>query len=189
MIHPIRRLSGYIVFLCAFLWAATAFAGTAVAAQSQDWLGPALALWLAVVILGCVQGLRRKIVVFSSFQDLYLTFGGATVCIVLPMLFGDSAGTATLTGAVMVVLVGAVLAAIAWATWRANRGVFGFLLALATKLSVSLLLVLKVFELVSPSGRTADDRRQARVGSLLTTLLLVPLVFGLVAKRGGGGEQ
>lgn len=188
MVSNFRRIAGWVVLPLGVVCSASTYASTGSAAANGDWIGPALLMWLAVVVLGCIQGLRRKVVVFSSFQDLYLTFGAAVVCIAVPMVFGIGAKGGGALSVVSLLIVVAVLAAVAWATWRANRGVLGFVLAYATKLSVSLLLVLKVFELVSPSGRTNEDRRQARIGSLLTTLLIVPLVFGLVAEHGASGE-
>lgn len=141
----------------------------------------ALSILLLGVVLGC--GSRRKIVVFSNYDDLGLTFLIPVSVIAIAYLFMLCGGTQNVGAAVGGVVGFAVLVKVFINAYLANgRRLPHTLLAVVTKLPLSVIWVLGLIQVVSPSGNTQRQRSSNRQTGLLMLLVVTPII-GLLAQR------
>lgn len=144
----------------------------------------ALAILLLGIVLGC--GSRRKIVVFSNYDDLGLTFLAPVSAFVIAYLFMLCGGTQNVGAAVGGVVGFAVLVMVTVNTYLANGRRFPHtLLAIVTKLPLSVIWVFGLIQVVNPSGNTQRQRRSSRQTGLLVLLVVTPIIGLLVADKTG----
>ncbi len=144
----------------------------------------ALAILLLGIVLGC--GSRRKIVVFSNYDDLGLTFLIPVSVIAIAYLFMLCGGTQNVGAAVGGVVGFAVLVKVFINAYLANgRRLPHTLLAVVTKLPLSVIWVLGLIQVVSPSGNTQRQRSSNRQTGLLMLLVVTPIIGLLVVDKTG----
>jgi hypothetical protein len=144
----------------------------------------ALAILLLGIVLGC--GSRRKIVVFSNYDDLGLTFLVPVSAFVITYLFMWLGGTPKVGAAVGAVVGFAVLIKVVINAYLANgRRLPHTLLSIVTKLPLSVIWVLGLIQVVSPSGNTQRQRSSSRQTGLLVLLVVTPIIGLLVADKTG----
>lgn len=142
--------------------------------------------WLLIVIIGVVLGFKQKITVFRDYNDLGLIFLIALSPIVLSQLFSLIGGDQKKVGAVFLIIVEAVL--FSWVvvrTYQDNQNILGMIVALITKLSLSVLFIINFLNFVSPTGKTASERAKSRRSALAVLLIVAPLTFALVKNKEG----
>ena len=138
-----------------------------------------LASALLATAAGCALGLMEKVVVFRNYDDLGLVFA-ATV----PLFIG-------FISAIPWILIPAGIASaslfvmLAWRTWKDNTSIWKTLIALPTKLALSVLFIAFVWDLLSPGGDTQLDRAKQRGLAAAILAVLTPLIYRLVKNKTG----
>jgi hypothetical protein len=139
---------------------------------------------ISTIFMGC--GENRKVVVFKDYDDLGLSMllplstGGL---IILFSYFGLESWVGLtvggITGLVLLCLLGIK-------TFHNNQGnVFKTLLALNTKIPLSVIWVFSLFQTLNPSGRTAQERRSNRGFGLIMLTVITPILGLLVVEKEG----
>jgi hypothetical protein len=142
--------------------------------------------WLIVVIIGVVLGFKQKITVFRDYNDLGLVFLIGLSPIVLTYLFSFVGGEQEKIAITFIILIEAVLFLwIVIRTFKDNPNVLGTLVALITKISLSVLFIINFLAFVSPQGKNYSERAKSRRNALAILLIVAPLVFGLVKNKKG----
>lgn len=135
------------------------------------------------VVLGC--GSNRRIVVFHDYDDLGLTFmvpASFVLIVYLFGMFGADQRVATIVGGVV---ASGIFMRVAWTTFLANgNNIFRTLLALVTKVPVSIIWILNLLQLLNPSGKGAERSRN-RGQALIILTLMTPILGLLVVNRSG----
>lgn len=138
-----------------------------------------LALALLVTAIGCALGFMEKVVVFRNYDDLGLVFA-ATV----PLFIG-------FISAISWILIPAAIASaalffmLAWRTWKDNTSIWKVLIALPTKLVLSLLFIAFVWDLLSPGGKTQLERAKQRGLAAAMLAAITPVIYRLVKNKTG----
>jgi len=71
-------------------------------------------------------------------------------------------------------------------TYKANNGqMIHTLLAFVTKIPIGIIFVFHLLEIINPSGKTINERRQNRRNALVVLTLLTPIIAGLVVNKEG----
>ncbi len=71
-------------------------------------------------------------------------------------------------------------------TYKANNGqMIHTLLAFVTKIPIGIIFVFHLLEIINPSGKTINERRQNRRNTLVVLTLLTPIIAGLVVNKEG----
>ena len=158
------------------------------ASPSDDYLGYVLMIWGGLVLLGIILGWNEKIVVFRNYNDLAIVFASG-ICIYSAFLvaFGfseNSASMAMLSISLVVLSIGLVCYLVI-RTFVDNRSVFGTLLALVTKLTLSILFLFNLLSLLSPSGKTQAQRAKDRASALVWLIVITPIIHRLVREPVG----
>jgi hypothetical protein len=139
----------------------------------------ALAVGLAVTVIGCTLGLTGRAIIFRNYDDLGLVF-----LAVVPLLIG-------FISLIQWILIPAIVASIAlvswltWRTWQDNGSVWQVLVVMPTKLVLSVLFIAFVWDLLSPSGRTQLARAKTRGIAVAILAVITPLIYRLVKDKTG----
>lgn len=156
--------------------------------QWADWIFNAYTLigWLLIVITGVVLGFKQKITVFRDYNDLGLVFLIALSPVVLFYLFSIIGGEQQRVLGWFIIIVETVLFLwIVIRTFKDNPNVLGALVALITKISLSILFIFSFLNFVAPQGKTAAQRAKSRYSALAILLIVAPVVFKLVKNKKG----
>jgi len=142
--------------------------------------------WLLIIIVGAVLGWKEKITVFRDYNDLALVFLMALAPMPLMYLFSLVAKDHQLIAKWFLITSEAALFLwIITRTFQDNSNPLGAVVALITKISLSILFVINFIEFVAPSGKTASQRAQSRRKAFAILLIVAPLVFALVKNKVG----
>ena len=87
-------------------------------------------------------------------------------------------------GMVFIVMELGVIATIIFRTFQDNN-IFGGVIALITKIPLSLLFVINALSFINPSGETPSAERKARRGAFTWLLFLTPITVALVRDKKG----
>ena len=139
----------------------------------------AIAVGLAVTVIGCTLGLRERAVIFRNYDDLGLVF-----LAVAPLFIGFI----TLIQWILIPALVASIGLVTWLTWRTwqdNGSVWKVLIALPTKLVLSVLFIAFVWDLLSPSGKTQLTRSKQRGTAAAVLAVITPLIYRLVKDKTG----
>jgi hypothetical protein len=142
---------------------------------------------LMVVLVGVVLGFgeRRKIVIYSNYDDLFQTFLVPALA-TLSVLFLSGGFPLALLGYALLIGCVAIFGLIVGRTFRSNEGsLWKAALAMITKFPLAFLWVLQIISLINPRGQTFLRRAQNRASALLILTLLTPIVAALVAEKTG----
>jgi hypothetical protein len=145
-----------------------------------------LIAWIVVVVIGVIMGFKQKIIIFRDYNDLGLVFLLGLVPVVLMLLFQVVAKDNQKIGLIFIVVVESVL--FLWILCRTiqdNKNPIGFLFALVTKISLSVLFIINLLDFVTPSGKTSSHRASLRRKGFAFLLILSPIVFALVKNKEG----
>ncbi|MFZ3116363.1 MAG: hypothetical protein WA133_00265 [Syntrophales bacterium] len=153
-----------------------------------DWIFNVYTLiaWVVIIVLGVILGIKKKIVVFRDYNDLGLVFLLGLVPIVLMYIFSITAEKSRNVAFTFTAIVEVII--FLWLiirTFKDNGNPVYGLLALATKISLSVLFIINLLDFVTPSGKTSSPRASARRKGFAFLLLLTPIVFALVRNKEG----
>ena len=134
-----------------------------------------------------------EIVVFKNYDDLGLSFlvpiSYILIMILIPMgaiyLNIKSNELNDITQIIALGVSGLILLKVIINTFKSNTNIFKAILALLVKFPLSLLWVFSLMEIINPSGKTHEERRKNRSGSLLILTFLTPVVVSLVEEKTG----
>lgn len=145
----------------------------------MSYLEMGLAAGFLLTALGCVLGFTDKIVVFRNYDDLGLAFLG-----VVPVFIG-------FISMVRWILIPAAIISCAvfmWLlvrTWQDNQSVWKLLVALPTKLALSVLFIAFLWDVLSPNGQTQIARAKQRGLATAVLAVLTPVIYRLVREKTG----
>ncbi len=154
----------------------------------EDYLGYVLMIWGGIVLLGVILGWNEKIVVFRNYNDLAIVFASG-ICIYCAFLVafgfsGNSTSMVMLSISLVVLSIGLVCYLVI-RTFLDNRSILGTLLALITKLTLSILFLVNLLSLLSPSGKTQAQRAKDRASALVWLIVIAPVIHRLVREPSG----
>lgn len=145
-----------------------------------------LIVLIIIVIAGIFLGFKKKITVFRDYNDLGLVFLIVMTPYILMYLLSFFFADRISIAYTFVVVVGLILFVwIAIRTYQDNNNILFALIALTTKISLSILFIINLFCFVSPEEKTAEKRRSVRYALLAFLLLLTPLILALVKNKEG----
>lgn len=134
---------------------------------------------LLTIAAGCTLGFMERLVVFRNYDDLGLVFLATA-----PVFIGFISNIQWIF--IPAVILSAILACVlAWRTWRDNRSIWKTMIALPTKLALSVLFIAFVWDLLSPSGRTYAARAKQRGVAAVVLAVLTPVIYRLVKENTG----
>ena len=139
----------------------------------------AIAVGLAVTVIGCTLGIKERAVIFRNYDDLGLVF-----LAVAPLFIGFITLIQWILIPAMVASTGLVVW-LTWRTWQDNGSVWKVLVALPTKLVLSVLFIAFVWDLLSPSGKTQLARAKQRGTAAVVLAVITPLIYRLVKVKTG----
>jgi hypothetical protein len=153
-----------------------------------DWIFNVYTLiaWIIAVVLGVIMGIKERIVIFRDYNDLGLVFLIGLVPIVLMYLFALTS-EASKNVAFMFTAI-AELIVFLWLvirTFKDNSNPAYGILALVTKISLSVLFIINLLDFVTPAGKTSSKRASSRRKGFAFLLFLTPIVFTLVRNKTG----
>jgi hypothetical protein len=138
-----------------------------------------LASVLMICIIGCTLGVKEKIVIFRNYDDLGLVF-----LAVVPLFIGFI----TAIGWILIPSALASATICLWLlvrTWQDNGSVWKVIIALPTKLALSILFIAFVWDLLAPSGKTQSARAAQRGISAAILAVITPVLYYLVKEKTG----
>lgn len=141
---------------------------------------------IVAIIIGVALGLKNIIVVYRDYDDMAISFLLVLAPIILIFLL-SFAGNMSAASVYFIAIV--EICILIWLFARtlsdnSNKIVFT-LIAIVTKIALSVLFVVNLLQLVDPSGKTRKQRASSR-GIAFTILLVVsPLIFSLVRNKVG----
>lgn len=140
-----------------------------------------------IVLAGIVSGFgeNRKIIVFSNYDDLGLTFlipASYFLIQILTTYLGGSSFAGTIVGSVVALYLFALLTRNTYASNGQDIG--RTVLALATKIPLAVVWVLALMQVLNPSGK-GSQRTANRGQALIVLAVLTPIVGGLVVDKTG----
>lgn len=142
--------------------------------------------WLLIVVIGTILGYKDKIVVFRDYNDLGLAF--LVVLMPMPLMYFlglFSQDHQQLSNWIIIAFESVLFLWIAIRTFKDNTNLIYAVVALITKISLSVLFIINLLEFVSPSGKSASDRHGFRRSAFAILLIVTPLVFTLVKIKKG----
>lgn len=157
-------------------------------ASGTDILGYVLMVWGFIVLLGVILGWNEKIVVYRNYNDLAIVFASG-VCTYCAFLVGfsfasTSSGMAVLSASLVLVSISLIIY-LTVRTFLDNRSLIWTLIALVTKLTLSILFLFNLLSLLSPSGKTQRERSRDRSSALVWLVVITPVVCRLVRQPVG----
>lgn len=146
-------------------------------------------VWILIVVVGTILGFMKKITVYRNYDDIGLVF----LMMLLPFVaIMASLYLRGLDEKVVYALLGLFGCAEIFLfvvsgvrTYQDNSNIFAALVALLTKLTLSVLFLYNLIRLISPGGKTLMDSRRTRESAALCLLVLAPIVYGLVRDKVG----
>lgn len=141
-----------------------------------------------IIIIGVFKGFGkdRKIIVYSDYDDLGLTFlvpASFVLIVYIFTLFGLNQIIAMIIGVIVSVFIALKVVI---NTYEDNNQDLGkSLLALITKLPLAIIWILNIVSVLDPGGQTATQRRKNRATALVILTFLTPIVTGLVVNKSG----
>jgi hypothetical protein len=140
--------------------------------------------WMAIVALGIWLGLRERLVVFRDVADHgWVLAAGAMLCAAVILSNSRLSAIACLLAAVGALVVLAVRTAVD------NPSPWRWAIALVTKLTLSVLLLVALKDALHPAGNMPIERERTRERGILWLVALVPLVWHLTRDRPAFAEQ
>jgi hypothetical protein len=134
---------------------------------------------LLVTAIGCALGFTNRIVVFRNYDDLGMVFL-ATV----PLFIGFISAIPWILIPAAITSV-ALVCFLAWRSWLDNTSFWKLLIALPTKLVLSVLFIAFVWDLLSPNGKTQLDRAKQRGFAAVVLAVITPVIYRLVKEKTG----
>lgn len=153
-----------------------------------DWIFNVYTLisWIIIVVIGTLMGFKQKIVVFRDYNDLGLVFLLGLVPIVLMYIFTNyPVGNQNIVVIFISIVEAAILLWIIIRTVKDNKNPISVIIALITKISLSVLFIINLLDFVTPSGKTAAKRASSRRSGFAFLLILTPIIFALVKNKIG----
>lgn len=146
--------------------------------------------WVILVVIGIFLGAgeKRKIIVFSNFNDLGLTFLiPASLFLTMTVSFFVLADTYFMESLVLGLGLSVILLLMMiFRSFRSNNmNPFKAILAILTKLPLSILWVIALLAVLDPDGNTRQARRKNRGMALVILTLLTPIILVLIAEKKG----
>ncbi len=146
-------------------------------------------IWMLIVVAGTVLGFMKKITVYRNYDDIGLVF----LMMLLPFVaVMASQFLQDIEKNVFYALLGVFGCAEVFLfvvsgvrTYQDNSNIVTALVALLTKLTLSVLFLYNLIRLISPGGHTHLDNRRGRENAALWLLVLAPIVYGLVRDKVG----
>lgn len=137
-----------------------------------------IVVWMTVVALGIWLGMRDRLVVFRNLADHGWVLAAAG-------MLGAAIVLSNSRWPAMFCLLAAAAALVVLAVRTAvdNPTPWGWVIALVTKLTLSVLLFAAVKDALHPAGNIADERARNREKGILWLIALVPLVWRLTRDR------
>ena len=151
--------------------------------ENQDTLGLLIIILLIPFVFGIIQGWQNKIVVFRNYDDLWLAF--LAVCAPFIFIFMSAAFESQLVliaGGVLELLLIVYVIQRTYVDNAKNIGVT--ILALYTKIPLCGLFVLQLLSYLNDISKPLYRRRHA-LTTLISLILLVPLINKLVKEKHG----
>jgi hypothetical protein len=154
--------------------------------ESDAYLVYSVIAWLIIVIIGVILGIKQKLVVFRNYNDLGLVFliplSIIAMVYFLPYLPKDHNNIGLLFGFIVesILIIYVIIRTI-----RDNHNPFLCLIAIITKISLSVLFIINFLDFVAAQGKTMSERATVRHKALVVFLIVAPLVFALVKTKEG----
>lgn len=145
-----------------------------------------IAAYLCLIILGIILGMKKKVVVFENYNDLFLTFAAALIPTLL-YSFSFASGL-PIDGPIAMIawaLSMAALLFVIYRTFKSNNGLLSALLALITKLPLGIFFIFMLLDFITPTGKSAADRAGSRRTGFIALLLLSPVIYKLIETQEG----
>mgnify|MGYP003386212148 CR=1 FL=1 len=144
--------------------------------------------WLLTVLAGSILGYTKKLTVFRNYDDLGLVFliVALPLLSIMPSMYMQ--GDKDLVQSFWILVAGVtfgIFGLVVLRTYHDNPNVFAALVALITKLTLSIFFVYNLLRLISPGGKTAVANQNIRGRATVWLLILAPLVYGLVRDKQG----
>ncbi len=129
-------------------------------------------------------GLKGIVTIYRNFSDVGTNFAGALIPIVAVASSSLFHGLVQDIFVFLIVIVEIVIYSyIIVQTYIDNRSILKTLIALITKIPISILYIFNLLQLSSPSGRGGGERQSNRMRALGFLLILSLLVYGLVKEK------
>jgi len=145
-------------------------------------------IFTIIIIIGVFNGFgeNRKIIVYSDYDDLGLTFLVSASFFLIIYTF-TSFGFNQTIGIVIASIISLIIAIKVVAnTYEDNNQDSGkTFLALMTKFPLAIIWILNIISVLDPGGRTLSQRRKNRATALVILTFLTPIVTGLVVNKNG----
>lgn len=144
-----------------------------------------LILLITIVILGVVMGFRNMIVVYRDYDDLGISFLLTLSPVILFYVLQITNNNIAFF--IFILIIEIIL--IAWLFYRTfndnSKNILFALLSFITKTTLSVLFIINLLQLVSPSGKSSRQRASARKIAFAILLVISPVVFSLVKNKEG----
>lgn len=151
--------------------------------SEQELISIVILALIIPIVFGIINGLKGKIVVFRSYDDLWLVFLAVIVPIALFFICA-ALQSVTMTVASCIAEV-VILSTIAHRTYIDNRrNIFLTLLALYTKLPLSGLFILQFISYLYNLSKPLY-RRTTGIATLVSIICLAPLIHRLIKNKKG----
>jgi len=133
---------------------------------------------LIISIVGIVIGLLNKAVYYNDVKDLAITFSVYPSFIVTLIFF--EVFLPSLSDLAMLVVLG-ISCYVFWRSYlQNNKNVLLAIVVGISKLTFSFIYVLKIFDLLNPSGNSIFEKRYNRQTSMIVLAMLTPLLYKLI---------
>lgn len=157
--------------------------------SAKNDLGYILLVWGIIVVLGIVLGWNEKIVIFRNYNDLAIVFGSGLLVyaaiFVIFLLGNNGASGVMVLSLIMVASSAGLMIYLIFRTFVDNRSILATVLALITKLSLSVLFLINLLTLLSPSGKTQVKRAKNKASALAWLMVITPIIYALVRDKEG----
>lgn len=141
---------------------------------------------IVIIVVGIFLGFKQKITVFRDYNDLGLVFLLGLSSFIFFYIFSLLPEDQKNVGIAFILIVELLLFLwIVVRTYQDNQNIFYTLLALITKIPLSILFIFNFLSFVAPNGKTMGKRADVRYSSFAFLLLLTPIILGLVKNKEG----
>lgn len=134
--------------------------------------------WLIMLSMGIALGLRGRVVVFRDAADFGWVLAVAAL-LLGALVFSNS----RLLLPIFLGSAGVALLGLSLRTAVDNPSPWRFVIALVTKLTLSVLLIGALKDMLNPAGESAGERERKRQSGMLWLVVLVPLVWRLTRDK------